>query len=160
MSKFSRGHTKAAKLTATQVLEIRELYNQGFTQGALSKQFHISVVQIGRIVRGEVWQQYQQPAHPDEIEDSLAKLRGDVVEVMPPADLMDRLAGIAPSADVPPPIDPLEAYLRRNLPDESNRPGSKEHPIQHSEATQSPSQSDNADSINSGKSTEDKGDSK
>lgn len=43
------------KLTYGQVQDIRTLYAAGSTQGALCREYGVSVVQIGRIVRGEVW---------------------------------------------------------------------------------------------------------
>ena len=55
MTEFSRNNVKASKLTPTQVLEIKELYAGGVTQGALCRRFGMSVGQIGRIVRGESW---------------------------------------------------------------------------------------------------------
>lgn len=53
MSKSQRGNTRAAKLTNAQVMEVRQRYAEGETQGALCRAFGMSVVQIGRIVRGE-----------------------------------------------------------------------------------------------------------
>lgn len=54
---FARKNTRAAHLTASQVLEIRDFYERGrVTQGQLARDYGVSVVQIGRIVRGEVWQ--------------------------------------------------------------------------------------------------------
>lgn len=80
---FNRGHSAAAKLTPQQVLEIRDRYNSGWTQGKLSREYQVSIGQIGRIVRGEAWQQYRQEAHPDAIEHSLAKLKMTGVEIKP-----------------------------------------------------------------------------
>lgn len=58
MSKFGQNHTKAAKLSAEQVRQIRELYaNSSASQGQLARDFGISIGQIGRIIRGEAWQQ-------------------------------------------------------------------------------------------------------
>lgn len=54
--KFPHGHHKAAKLTGVQVLRIRELYSVGYSQGALARDYQVSVGTIGRIVRGESWQ--------------------------------------------------------------------------------------------------------
>lgn len=55
---FQRNNRRASKLSVPEVEEIRYLYQQGkLTQGDLSRRFGVSVVQIGRIVRGEVWQQ-------------------------------------------------------------------------------------------------------
>ena len=57
MSTFSLYNRKRSKLSVPEVTEIRELYRRGeMTQGALSRHFKVSVVTIGRIVRGEVWQ--------------------------------------------------------------------------------------------------------
>ncbi len=47
----------ANKLDATKVQLIRRKAQQGMTQGALAREFKVSVVQIGRIVRYEVWQE-------------------------------------------------------------------------------------------------------
>ena len=58
MTAFAQGNRRASKLSMSDVQEIRRLYSEGrVTQGSLSRQFHVSVIQIGRIVRGEVWQQ-------------------------------------------------------------------------------------------------------
>lgn len=54
--KFPQGHHKAAKLTGVQVLRIRELYSVGYSQGALAREFQVTIGTIGRIVRGESWQ--------------------------------------------------------------------------------------------------------
>ena len=55
--RFQRNHAKSSKLTPRQVQDIRYLYANGdATQGQLSRDFQVSIIQIGRIVRGEVWQ--------------------------------------------------------------------------------------------------------
>lgn len=65
---FEQRNNQAAKLTAGQVLEMRELYARGgISQGKLSKVFGVSVVQVGRIVRGEVWQKLG-PAHATQLD--------------------------------------------------------------------------------------------
>ena len=51
--KFRRGHGRANKLTNVQVYDIRRRYAEGDTQGSLAKAFNVSVIHIGRIVRGE-----------------------------------------------------------------------------------------------------------
>lgn len=53
---FNRGNRRAAKLNGETVVKIRQLYAQGWTQGELSREYDISIGQIGRIVRNEVWQ--------------------------------------------------------------------------------------------------------
>lgn len=57
MTNFTRKNTKQAKLTLTEVDEMRRLYREeGWTQAALSRRFGVGVQQVGRIVRGECWQ--------------------------------------------------------------------------------------------------------
>lgn len=55
MSKFERTNAKASKLKPSQVLEIKERYAAGETQGSLCRAFGVSIGQIGRVVRGESW---------------------------------------------------------------------------------------------------------
>lgn len=102
MSKFGRFNTRAARLSPEQVLEIRQAYSQGETQGSLCRRFGVSVGTIGRIVRGETWNQYQgpraeqtynvPPIPQEEIDQSLAKVLHDT-EVTPEreAELMKKL---------------------------------------------------------------------
>lgn len=60
--KFWSRNSAAAKLDASQVYELRARYATGrVTQGQLSRDYGISVVQVGRIVRGEVWQKLDAP---------------------------------------------------------------------------------------------------
>lgn len=69
MSKFGIHNSKSAKLSPSQVLELRQRYRDGWTQGALARLYQISVGQVGRICRGESWQGYQNPAaEPTETE--------------------------------------------------------------------------------------------
>jgi hypothetical protein len=63
MSTFQRHNSRAAKLNASQVYDIRRKYNEGMSQGQLSREYNISSGQIGRIVRGESWGQYMPPPH-------------------------------------------------------------------------------------------------
>ena len=46
---------QASKMTPAQVLELRALYASGSKQRDLAVKFDISVSQVGRIVRGELW---------------------------------------------------------------------------------------------------------
>ena len=70
MPKFTLGHHRAAKLSPSQVLELRTLYaEQGWSQGRLARHFGLSVGQVGRIVRGESWQSYTRIPTDEEIED-------------------------------------------------------------------------------------------
>jgi uncharacterized protein YjcR len=68
---FSRGNRRGAKLSPGQVLELREAYAAGETQGSLARKYGVSVGQVGRIVRGESWGEARQ----DDINASLARLK-------------------------------------------------------------------------------------
>lgn len=57
MALFHRNNTRSAKVSATQVLEMRQLYAEGWTQGKLSREYRLSIGQVGRIVRNESWNQ-------------------------------------------------------------------------------------------------------
>lgn len=65
------------KLSEGMVGEIRRRYAKGETQGALSRGYGVSVGQIGRIVRGESWQnpavlsQHRPPEMPQEDEQAM-----------------------------------------------------------------------------------------
>lgn len=53
--KFGIGNRQAARLGAVEVERMRLWYGQGMTQRELGERFGLSVVQVGRIVRGECW---------------------------------------------------------------------------------------------------------
>lgn len=61
MSKFRQHNTRAARLTPEEVYQIRQEYEAGTTQGELCRKYGVSVGTIGRIVRGETWNQFQGP---------------------------------------------------------------------------------------------------
>jgi len=63
---FRGGNVKAAKLSWAQVHSIRAKYEQGWTQGALAREFKMGVAQIGRIVRHECWIEGVEKAIPHE----------------------------------------------------------------------------------------------
>jgi hypothetical protein len=54
--RFQNRNSRAAKLTEVQVVEMRARYAKGETQSSLSRVYQVSLVQVGRIVRGESWQ--------------------------------------------------------------------------------------------------------
>jgi hypothetical protein len=56
---FRSGNSRASKIAPAQVLDLREKYAQGRTQGSLAREYRLSVGQVGRIVRGESWQQFE-----------------------------------------------------------------------------------------------------
>lgn len=53
--KFGVSNRKAAKVTAVMVEQMRRDYELGATQRELAEMSGLSVVQVGRIVRGESW---------------------------------------------------------------------------------------------------------
>ena len=85
MSKFGKNHSKAAKLTGTQVMEIRARYLEGETQGSLCREFNVGIAQIGKIVRGEAWKGLPTPqrlatdAELNEGAERLVKLSAEVI---------------------------------------------------------------------------------
>lgn len=76
MPEFHKGNKRAVrKLTATQVYDIRLLYRRGdCTQGELARDFGVSVIQIGRITRGEVWQEIKLPPSDRDVEESMRRM--------------------------------------------------------------------------------------
>ncbi len=53
--------TRSAKLDWPTVREIRRLYAEGRSQGFLTRQFGVSIAQIGRIIRQEAWLESDRP---------------------------------------------------------------------------------------------------
>lgn len=74
--KFQYRNSRAAKIGPAQVVEMRARYAAGrTTQGQLSREFGLSVVQVGRIVRNEVWQDLPDlPLNEAELQDSAQRL--------------------------------------------------------------------------------------
>lgn len=96
--KLQRNNTAASRLTPTEVGRIRAQYAKGQTQGSLSREFSVSVVQIGRIVRGEVWQHI--PAPGGMLSEGELKQRGE------------RLLGVASGDATAQLAEEFEAFLR------------------------------------------------
>lgn len=61
MGKFRQFNTRSAVLKPEQVLAIRQEYEEGATQRELCRKYGVSLGTIGRVVRGETWQQFQGP---------------------------------------------------------------------------------------------------
>lgn len=74
-NKFSQGHTRSAKLTAMQVIDIRVKFADGATQGSLAREYGVTVGTIGRITRGETWNQFQFVESEGQVDARLAKER-------------------------------------------------------------------------------------
>lgn len=86
MPRFYSGNARSARLTAAQVQTIRTRYQAGgITQGDLAREYQVSVVQVGRIVRGESWQHMPLPAPgPDDMAAMLARSVRLRAEIQPP----------------------------------------------------------------------------
>lgn len=69
MGLMQRGNRAAARLTATQVIEIRQRYDSGESQGALARRFQVAVNTIGKIVRRENWTWLKDAEQAQEITD-------------------------------------------------------------------------------------------
>lgn len=99
MSKFRRNHTKSAKLTAEQVLSIRDAYAAGTTQGELARTYQMSVGTIGRIVRGESWTSLGGAEDPKAVSEaaaaSLARLRAMQEAPLPSEAIVPPASGAA-----------------------------------------------------------------
>lgn len=89
MAKFSAHNSRAAKVTAEMVLRMRLEYAKGATQNELADRYDLSVVQVGRIVRGESWRHVANPAKALSAEElaavarRLIDIRPDVEQVAP-----------------------------------------------------------------------------
>ena len=102
---FSRRNTKAAKLSLSQVQDIREAYAQGATQSALCRHYGVTVGTIGRIVRGETWVGQARPGEGTqaEIDESMARFA--------------KMIGAETLADIPAAAERShEEFLRRPPP--------------------------------------------
>jgi hypothetical protein len=89
VSKFSHGNTKASKLTAERVLDMRTKYASGvYTQASLSREFQVSIATVRNVVNGLTWQGVEmvKPEHQLRYEEklSLRKLNS-LMEVDAPA---------------------------------------------------------------------------
>ena len=82
-----RQHKGNAKLLPVQAIEICRLYSTGqWTQSKLARKFGISSVQIGRIVRGEVWADVTGMGEEVEWEDAQAETPPPIIQKYTPAE--------------------------------------------------------------------------
>lgn len=79
--KFWSGNTKAAKVTPTEVINIRADAQKGMTQNSLCHKYDLSIAQIGRIVRGESWRGVKQEPTVFDVEASARRLMAIQQEV-------------------------------------------------------------------------------
>lgn len=71
-----RGKVSTTKLNPGLAMKIRQLYHdEGWTQGQLSREYKVSIGQIGRIVRNEAWQEVDPEPTLSEMEHRSAMLQ-------------------------------------------------------------------------------------
>ncbi len=80
MTKFSKGNTKASKLTAVLVLEMRMKYalpTKEYTIARLSREYHVSLTTASNVVNGVTWQNVPMPERQEDVdyEAKLSELR-------------------------------------------------------------------------------------
>lgn len=103
---FYYRNTKAAKLTPGKVAEIKRLYGMGRTQSALSREYQVTVGQIGRIVRGESWQGIAAEPSQEEIDASWARIEAGLNKK--PQEKEDELKVLKDAFGEEKPINPLD----------------------------------------------------
>jgi len=73
-SRFDKGNTAAARLTAEHVFSIRERYaNRQSTQRQLAAEFGVTITTISNIVHGLTWQRVPRPESPEDVEHRIAE---------------------------------------------------------------------------------------
>ncbi len=113
-NKFYTRNTKAARLTPTQVQEIRAKYATGnYTQGALCQEYDISIVQIGRIVRGESWKGMPIPATEYQMMQTALKLQR--LSEDKSSGLLDLLEEGKKKEEVGPVVSPVVLRMKEEL---------------------------------------------
>lgn len=114
MSKFQQQNIRAGKLTPSAVIELRRLYHEErWTQGALARKYQISVGQVGRIVRGESWQQYTMPCSDEQIEHTAATaVPTSEAEVQESVSILEKILAARPDSGAGSEPDPLSEILR------------------------------------------------
>lgn len=119
------------KMTQEKVQEMRRLYGEGATQGALARHFQLGIAQVGRIVRGECWMKGAGLRLPTEAEKDATLRRlllvQEQVNARTAADAADPLAaevlgGIVPKVERRPPPMLLDGG---DAPDEAGGEGLK-----------------------------------
>jgi hypothetical protein len=86
---FPGRNTRSARITPQDVRDIRRRYGEGETQAFLSRAFGVSVIQIGRIVRGESWQ-WVEGVPEGGLQEAALRSRRIAEEWKEPPDLAER----------------------------------------------------------------------
>lgn len=106
MSKARQYNTKSAKLSTLQVREMYDRLAAGETQGSLAREYGLSVVQVGRIARGEsraqetgarenVIPNFNLEIRPKDAEASMARFAALIGEQEPTGEGLDKLNRLA-----------------------------------------------------------------
>ena len=96
---FSKRNLRGAKRSIGEILQIRQQYKDGWSQGRLAREWKMSVGQIGRIVRGESWAELEESGGmlpPDQVDmeaaaKRLAKMMEEATEKRRQDNLVDDL---------------------------------------------------------------------
>lgn len=99
---FRRGNHYASKLRPDQIIEMRQRYAEGWTQGALVKEYDVSLSTVARCVRGEIWRHLPQPRSEEELTTGAAKSQAAFLRMMA-AD--PQLAAVVQSSAEPAPAN-------------------------------------------------------
>lgn len=93
-TKFSYRNTRAAKLTPSQVVEMRQKWAEGnITQAALARAYGISLVQAQRIVTGVSWSKVAMPLSGEDAAASAQRMLALQKELEEQPAGLTRLAG-------------------------------------------------------------------
>lgn len=117
-------NSRTAKMTVSRVLEMRRRYAEGETQSSLARAFDLSVVQVGRIVRGESFREVggaaqQAPRTADESLREVVRMRenGGMTSVQEDASASQErfLAMQRAMGEILPPTLPQEKAVRARI---------------------------------------------
>lgn len=123
MTRFRRGNITAAKITPLEVKEIRRRYDKGESQRSLCQAFGLSIGQIGRVVRREVWLKVEEAEGLSNSETlERASTEPSNAEIEASLKRMQKLLGGEEPGFVPPAppdiLDKLTAEVKATLVDE------------------------------------------
>ena len=128
MTKFRLGNTKASRLTAVGVMEIREKWaSGGYTQAQLSREYQVSITTIRNIIQGVTWQRLPAiiPQEQIALEAKVSQSRLTSAEPVKiseetQAKLLAELATLGEKPAAERRSDPIEDYLNKDKGEGSN----------------------------------------
>ena len=128
MTKFRLGNTKASRLTAVGVMEIREKWaSGGYTQAQLSREYQVSITTIRNIIQGVTWQRLPAiiPQEQIALEAKVSQSRLTSAEPVKiseetQAKLLAELATLGEKPAAERRSDPIEDYLNKGKGEGSN----------------------------------------